>query len=74
MANPQALLNFLEPSLIKYLVGLNNDLNRAGLGLRDHTVTVESIRPIDIEYEFWVGVHRNRSRNHSEDYYISYTK
>jgi len=53
-------------------VGVNSDLARAGLSLKNHNTTVEKVRPINIEYEFWVGVNRNRSRNHTADYYVSY--
>lgn len=74
LAAPQGSMSILEPSLIKYLVGLNSDLARYGLSLKDHIVQVDSIRPINIEYEFWVGVNRNRSRNHSQGYYVSYEK
>jgi hypothetical protein len=31
---------------------------------------VTSVKPIHLEYEFWVGVHRNRSKNKSADLFI----
>lgn len=55
---------------MKYLIGLQRDMARAGLELKAQDVQVSSIRPINIEYEFWVGVHRNRSKNRSHDLFI----
>jgi hypothetical protein len=50
MADPQRLLDYVEPSFIKYLVGLNRDLSKSRCPLKNQQVEVGSIQPIDIEY------------------------